>query len=80
MHALDRERCDAELHLSSLAGSQYYNHRHEIALSLSAGILSGSEAANCQSRTLSLTHALHDFFTQENCVERWIVGEAVFNS
>jgi Fe-S-cluster containining protein len=80
MHALSRERCEAELHSGSLAGSQYYGHRHEIALSVSAGILAGSQVENCQSRILSLSRALHDFFTQKDCVERWIVGEAVFSS
>jgi Fe-S-cluster containining protein len=79
MHALSRERCEAELHTGNLAGSQYYGHRHEIALSVSAGILAGSQVENCQSRILSLSRALHDFFIQENCVERWIVGEAVFS-
>jgi len=78
MHALNRERCEADLHSGSLAGSQYYAHRHEIAMSVSAGILEGCRAVGCQAGTLSLDRALHDFFSQENCVESWIAGEAVF--
>jgi Fe-S-cluster containining protein len=79
MHALNRERCEADLRSGSLAGSQYYAHRPEIALSVSSGILSGCREVGCQDVTLSLDRSLHDFFTQENCVERWIIGEAVFS-
>ncbi|MBM4300762.1 MAG: YkgJ family cysteine cluster protein [Deltaproteobacteria bacterium] len=78
MHALDRERCAAELSASSLAGSQYYAHRHEIAISVAAGLREGCRAAGLQSEALNLAQALHDFFTQENPVERWIMGEEVF--
>jgi Fe-S-cluster containining protein len=78
MHGLDRERCAAELRTGSLAGSQYYAHRHEIALSVSAGLKEGCKAAGLQSGTLNLTRALHDFFTREDAVERWINGEEVF--
>jgi Fe-S-cluster containining protein len=78
MHALNRERCEADLRSGSLAASQYYNHHHEIALSASAGILAGCQAVGCQAGTLDLSRALHDFFTQENCIERWITGEAIF--
>ena len=67
-----------ELRTGSLAGSQYYAHRHEIAVSVSAGLREGCKAAGLQSGTLNLTRALHDFFTQENAVERWINGEEVF--
>jgi hypothetical protein len=78
MHGLDREGCVRELRTGSLAGSQYYAHRHEIAVSVSAGLREGCKAAGLQSGTLNLTRALHDFFTQENAVERWINGEEVF--
>lgn len=78
MHALNRERCEADLHTGSLAGSQYYDHRHEITLSVSAGILEGCRAVGCQAGTLDLSRVLHVFFTQENPVERWIMGEEVF--
>jgi Fe-S-cluster containining protein len=78
IHGLDRERCLAELRTGSLAGSQYYAHRHEIAVSVSAGLREGCRAAGLQSETLNLTRALNDFFTQENAVERWINGEEVF--
>lgn len=78
MHALDRERCVVELRTGSLAGSQYYAHRHEIAVSVSAGLREGCKAAGLQSGPLNLTRALHDFFIQEHAVERWINGEEVF--
>jgi hypothetical protein len=80
MHGLNRERCAAELRSGSLGGSQYYAHRHDIARSVSAGLREGCRAAGCQSGTLDLSRALHDFFSQENAVERWISGEAVFSS
>jgi Fe-S-cluster containining protein len=78
MHALDRERCAAELSAGSLAGSTYYAHRHEIAVSVSAGLREGCRTAGLQSGPLNLAQALHDFFTQENPVERWINGQEVF--
>ena len=78
MHGLDRERCAAELRTGSLAGSQYYAHRHEIAASVSAGLREGCRVAGLQSGAFNLTRALNDFFTQENPVERWIMGEEVF--
>ncbi len=80
MHALNRAGCEAELRSGSLAGSQYYAHRHEIALSVSAGLLEGCRALGCQGKTLNLARALHDFFTQPNPIERWQNGEAVFGS
>lgn len=78
MHGLDRERCVAELRTGSLAGSQYYAHRHEIVVSVSAGLREGCKAAGLQSGPLNLTRALNDFFTQDNPVERWITGGNVF--
>src|SRR5665811_756852 len=59
MHGLDRERCVAELRTGSLAGSQYYAHRHEIVVSVSAGLREGCKAAGLQSGTLNLTRALN---------------------
>jgi Fe-S-cluster containining protein len=78
MHGLDAARCEAELQSGSLAASSYYAHRHEIAVSVSAGVREGCRAAGCQSDTLNLAQALHDFFTQDNPAERWIIGEEVF--
>jgi hypothetical protein len=78
MHGLNRERCAAELTAGSLAGSQYYAHRHEIAVSVSAGLQEGCKAAGLQAGTLNLARALQDFFALENPVERWIAGEEVF--
>jgi Fe-S-cluster containining protein len=80
MHGLDRERCVSELRSGSLAGSQYYAHRHEIVVSVSAGLQEGCKAAGLQSGTLNLTRALREFFTQEKAVERWINGEEVFGA
>ena len=78
MHALERERCAAELSAGSLAASTYYAHRHDIAVSVSAGLREGCRAAGLQSGALNLAQALKDFFSQENPVERWINGEEVF--
>lgn len=78
MHGLSRERCEVELRSGSLAGSQYYAHRQEIALLVSAGVLEGCRAAACQGGTLDLSRALQVFFSKENAVERWIMGEEVF--
>jgi Fe-S-cluster containining protein len=78
MHGLDAARCEAELRAGSLAASSYYAHRHEIAWSVSAGLLEGCRAVNCQAATLNLAQALQDFFSQANPVERWISGEEVF--
>jgi|WetSurMetagenome_2_1015567.scaffolds.fasta_scaffold250931_2 Fe-S-cluster containining protein len=78
MHGLNRENCEAELVSGSLAGSQYYPHRHVIALSVSAGLLMGCRDSGCQAGTLDLARALHDFFNQENPIERWLAGEQVF--
>jgi Fe-S-cluster containining protein len=78
MHGLDATRCEAELRAGSLAASRYYPHRHEIALSVSAGVLAGCREVNCQAATLSLAQALQDYFSQANPVEKWISGEEVF--
>jgi len=80
MHGLDREGCIRELRTGSLAGSQYYAHRHEIAMSVSAGLREGCRTAGLQAVPLNLTRALNDFFTQENAVVRWINGEEVFEA
>jgi Fe-S-cluster containining protein len=78
MHSLDRERCEVELRTGCLTGSTYYPHRHEIAVSVSAGVQEGCRAAGLQGSTLNLARALHDFFRQENPVEKWLNGEEVF--
>ncbi len=80
MHGLDAARCRRELESGSLAASQYYAHRHEIALSVSAGVLNGCREMGCQAATLNLAQALQDFFSQEDPVERWISGEEVFKT
>ena len=78
MHGLDRQGCAGELSAGSLAGSTYYAHRHEIAVSVSAGLREGCREAGLQSGALNLAQALRDFFTQENPVEKWINGGEVF--
>jgi hypothetical protein len=78
MHGLDATRCAADLESGSLTASSYYAHRQDLALSVSAGLLSGCQAIACQSATLNLAQALHDFFSQTNPVERWLNGEEVF--
>ncbi|MFZ5447944.1 MAG: YkgJ family cysteine cluster protein [Thermodesulfobacteriota bacterium] len=78
MHGLNRERCEVDLHSGNLAGSQYYAHRQEITLSVSAGVLEGCQAAGCQAGTLDLSRALQVFFSKEISVERWIMGDEVF--
>jgi Fe-S-cluster containining protein len=80
MHSLDRERCASELCAGSLAASPYYAHRHEIAVSVSAGLREGCRAAGLQSGTLNLAQALDDFSRQENPIGRWINGEEVFGA
>jgi Fe-S-cluster containining protein len=80
MHGLNREGCEAELRTGSLAGSQYYAHRHDIAVSVSAGLREGCRAAGLQSGTLNLARALKDFFSRENPAERWVAGEKVFGN
>jgi hypothetical protein len=80
MHGLDAARCQQELESGSLAASSYYAHRHEIAVSVSAGVLEGCREMGCQAATLSLAQALQDFFSQENPVESWISGEEVFRT
>lgn len=80
VHGLDRRRCETELRSGSLAGSRYYAHRHDIALSVSTGLREGCQSAGLQSETLNLTQALIDFFSQASPVERWISGEAVFTT
>lgn len=78
MHGFDRERCEAELGAGSLASSTYYAHRHDIGVSVSAGLREGCRAAGLQAGPFNLTRALHDFFTRENPVERWLRGEEIF--
>jgi Fe-S-cluster containining protein len=80
MHGFDRERCEAELHAGSLASSTYYAHRHDIGVSVSAGLREGCRAAGLQAGTLNLARALKDFFGQQNPAERWIAGEKVFGA
>ena len=78
MHALEAERCQAELQSGSLAGSTYYAHRHDIAVSVSAGLMEGCRALGLQAGAGPPPRALNDFFAREDPVQRWLAGEEVF--
>jgi len=80
MHALDAARCQAELQSGSLAGSTYYAHRHDIAVSVSAGLMEGCRALGLQAGPVGLPRALKDFFAREDLARRWLAGEEVFGS
>jgi Fe-S-cluster containining protein len=78
MHALEAARCQAELQSGSLAGSTYYPHRHDIAVSVSAGIMAGCRDLGLQAGAVGLPRALQDFFAREDPVQRWLAGRKVF--
>jgi Fe-S-cluster containining protein len=78
MHALDAARCQAELQSGSLAGSTYYAHRHDIAVSVSTGLMEGCRALGLQAGPVGLPRALNDFFAWEDPARRWLAGEKVF--
>jgi Fe-S-cluster containining protein len=80
MHALDAARCQAELQSGSLAGSTYYAHRHDIAVSVSAGLMEGCRALGLQAGAVGLPRALDDYFAREDPARRWLAGEEVFGS
>jgi hypothetical protein len=80
MHALDAARCQAELESGSLAGSTYYAHRHDIAVSVSAGLMQGCRALGLQAGAVGLPRALEDFFARPDPVQRWLAGRQVFGS
>jgi hypothetical protein len=78
MHGLDRERCETEWRTGSLAASPHYGHRHEIALSVSAGLREACRTLGLQDGVLNLARALDDFFRQADPVAQWLTGEEVF--
>ncbi len=78
MHALDAEQCEHELRSGCLSGSAYYAHRQDLTISVVAGLRAGCRALGWQDGPLDLVRALHDYFTQENPVARWLRGEKVF--
>jgi Fe-S-cluster containining protein len=78
MHALEAARCQAELQSGGPAGSAYYAHRHDIAVSVSAGLMAGCRALGLQAGAVGLTRALDDFFARQDPVQRWLAGEEVF--
>ena len=77
MHSLDAEQCRLEL-LSPVPHFEFYSHRYEVILSVSAGLAAGSQAMGCQSGALDLARAIQDFFTHSRPVEGWLQGEQVF--
>jgi Fe-S-cluster containining protein len=78
MHTFEAAACDQELKGGKLGPGAYYAHRYEFVWSISSGLQNGCREVGCQTGVLDLTHALHDFFSRENPVERWISGEEVF--
>lgn len=58
---------------------EFYSHRYEIVLSVSAGLAAGSQAIGCQWGALDLARAIQDYFTQVRPVDEWIQGKLVFN-
>jgi Fe-S-cluster containining protein len=77
MHSLDAEQCRMDLR-SPVCHFEFYSHRYEIALSVSAGLAAGCRAGGCQSGALDLARALHDYFAHPRPLEAWLEGEQVF--
>ena len=78
MHTFNAEACEQELLGGKLGPGEYYAHRYEFVWSISSGLQNGCREIGCQTGILDLTRALHDFFSQENPVDKWINGEEVF--
>jgi len=80
MHSLDRATCELDFHSRKAVRVEYYLHRYELTLSVTAGLKDGCRALGRQDDFLDLTRALADFFGQERPIERWLQGEKVFSS
>ena len=80
MHTFEARACEQELLGGKLGPGAYYAHRYEFVWSISAGLQNGCREVRCQTGVLDLTRALHDFFSREAPVERWLSGEEVFGS
>jgi Fe-S-cluster containining protein len=79
MHSLAVEQCRQDLIYQKVPHFEFYSHRFEIVLSISAGLAAGSQAMGCQGRPLDLAGALRDYFTHDRPVEEWLQGRLVFN-
>jgi hypothetical protein len=75
----DAGACEQELLGGKLGPGAYYAHRYEFVWSISSGLQNGCGEVRCQTGVLDLTRALHDYFSQENPLERWLNGEEVFD-
>ncbi len=79
MHSLEVEQCRLELMSPKISHFEFYSHRYEIVLSVSAGLAAGSQAMGCQWGPLDLAGAIQDYFTQVKPVDEWLQGRLVFN-
>jgi Fe-S-cluster containining protein len=77
MHSLDAEQCRLEL-ISPVTHFEFYSHRYEIVLSVSAGLAAGCRDLGCQAGALDLAQAVQDFFAHPRPLEGWLKGEQVF--
>lgn len=80
MHSLEAEQCHLDLMGQKFLNFEFYSHRYEITLSVSAGLAAGSQAIGCQSGALDLASAIQDFFAYSRPVEGWLQGEHVFRA
>jgi Fe-S-cluster containining protein len=80
MHSLDAGACAREFKSRKAPGVQYYQHRYELMLSVTAGLQDGCKALGGQSGFLDLSRALADWFSQDSPMTRWLRGEAVFRT
>jgi len=79
MHSLDAEQCRREM-VSPVSRFEFYSHRYEIVLSVSAGLAAAAKALGCQWQAVDLAQAMQDFFTHPRPVEAWLAGEQVFQT
>ena len=79
MHSLDAEQCRREM-IFPVSQFEFYSHRYEIVLSVSAGLAAGAQALGCQSGALDLAQGLQDYFSHPRPAEAWLAGEAVFQA
>ena len=79
MHSLDAEQCRQDLMCQKVSHFEFYSHRFEIVLSVSAGLAAGCQAMGCQGRALDLAGALKDYFAHLSPVDEWLQGKLVFN-
>jgi len=78
MHALDAGQCALSFRSQDLTPVDHYAHRREFIIAISKGLADGCRALGCQCGSLDLSRALLDYFENPKPVERWFLGEAVF--